>query len=273
MLSPLSSFTVAVNNAVATTPAVGSSRASDSDGSDNVVHRRAAATAIVSSLARQLSEAAARAELRDNTLDKEELTQKAKELVSKLLSDSRKVDEALNDAQVPDSDDAERLARARQATDFLSGNASNPFKDLSREQLALITYDESDAFTIDERRAAWEAASAQEQAWRQMISRQGTDEYNATGKITETLKQTLEHYRALPAIERAQYPANYQGEMLSKIIMSTYDAPEWPKGVLLSLWDTVEELFDEGRFASPASSSETQTTEPSNTDSLLPSAT
>lgn len=271
MISALSSFTVAVNNAVATTPAVGSSRTSDSGSADNVVNRKAAAAAIVSSLARQLSEAAARAELRDNTLDKEELTQKARELVSKLLSDSRKVDEALNDAQVPDNDDAERLARARQATAFINGNASNPFKDLSRDQLALITYDESDAFTVDERRAAWEAASAQEQAWRQMISRQGTDEYNATGKITDTLKDTLEHYQALPAIERAQYPANYQGEMLGKIVMSLYDAPEWPKGVLLNLWDTVEELFDEGRFASPESPSKTQAAERSDGDSLPPS--
>lgn len=267
MISALSSFTVAVNNAVATTPAVGSSRTSDSGSADNVVNRKAAAAAIVSSLARQLSEAAARAELRDNTLDKEELTQKARELVSKLLSDSRKVDEALNDAQVPDNDDAERLARAHQATAFINGNASNPFKDLSRDQLALITYDESDAFTVDERRAAWEAASAQEQAWRQMISRQGTDEYNATGKITDT----LEHYQALPAIERAQYPANYQGKVLGKIVMSLYDAPEWPKGVLLNLWDSVEALFDEGRFASPESPSKTQAAERSDGDSLPPS--
>lgn len=270
MLSPLSSFNVAVNSAMATTPAIGASRTSGSEGSENVASRKAATLAIVSSLARQLSEAAGRAELRDNTLDKQELTQKAKELVSKLLGDSNKIDKALNDAEVPKTEDADLLARARQATDWANGTATNPFQDLSRDQLALIAYDESDAFTVNERRAAWQAAQDQEETWRQMSTRQGKDEYNATGKITGMLQDTLEHYQGLPAIERAQYPENYQGELLHKIVLSTADELEWPKDILLSLWDTVDELFDEGSFTPAQTTTDVDTTEHPNSDSLLP---
>lgn len=98
----------------------------------------------VSILARQLSEAAARAETRNaGTLDS-------------ILGDNYFARRAQHDAEVPDTDSQELIARAKQATDFLNGSDSNPFKGLARDQLNLIAHDDSGSFTINERRAAWE---------------------------------------------------------------------------------------------------------------------
>lgn len=55
---------------------------------------------------------------------------------------------------VPNTDDLELLARAKQATSLVNGSGSNPFKGMSRDQLALIAYDDSGTFTVNEQRAA-----------------------------------------------------------------------------------------------------------------------
>jgi hypothetical protein len=41
------------------------------------------------------------------------------------------------------------------------------------------------------------------------------DEYNETGKSTETLVMILAHYNDLPPIEKARYPADFAANLTS----------------------------------------------------------
>lgn len=102
----------------------------------------------VSILARQLSEAATRAESRAGLNDAV--------LLDPITDEHYLANKALHDAEVPDTDNPELLARARQATGFVNGSDANPFKGLARDQLILIAHDDSGPFTINERRAAWD---------------------------------------------------------------------------------------------------------------------
>lgn len=174
-------------------------------------------TSTVSNLARQLSEAASRAEVRNASLSRKELGQKASALIDQVIGDSYQAHKAQHDAEVPDTDDPKLLARAEQATQFSNGSGTNPFKGLSRDQLALIAYDESGSFTVNERRAAWIEAYDQEEAWRQKVVAKAMDEYNRTGKLTNFFTEVLAHYKELPAIEQAQYPADYASQLQSMI--------------------------------------------------------
>ncbi len=98
----------------------------------------------VSILARQLSEAATRVgKQSDNPLHA-------------VTGDNYPANKARHDAERPNTDNPELLARARQATGFIGGVDSNPFKGLARDQLSLIARDEGGPFTVNERRAAWE---------------------------------------------------------------------------------------------------------------------
>ncbi|MBJ7223270.1 MULTISPECIES: hypothetical protein [unclassified Brenneria] len=173
----------------------------------------------VSSFAQQLSDAATRAEKRDASLSRSELKTKAESILKEITDANYYTDsyKKIYDAEIPDTTDPDLLARAKQATDYLNGKASNPFKGMSREQLALITYDDSGAFTVNERRAAWSESYDQEQAWREKIVAKMEAEYNRTGKITKSLSDILEHYQSLPAIEQAQYPTGYEARLQSVI--------------------------------------------------------
>ena len=168
----------------------------------------------VSTLARQLSEAAAHAEARDAGLSNQELGEKASVLLAQLMGE--------DDSGLPDTDDPERLARADQANRFISGSASNPFTGLPRNQLSLIAYDDSGTFTLNERRAAWAQAKIEEQAWRQHVAAQARNEYSHTGKLTTFFSQVRDHHDGLPAIERAQYPEDYAGK-LQELIALDFD--------------------------------------------------
>ena len=119
--------------------------------------------------------------------------------------------------EVPNTEDQQLLARSRQATGYLKGEASNPFRGLSRDQLALITYDEGNDFTVNERRAAWGEACRQEQVWRQGVVQRASAEYAATGECTCFFEEVFSHYEWLPAIERAQYPQHYGDGLRQKI--------------------------------------------------------
>ncbi len=174
----------------------------------------------VSTLARQLSEAAARAEARDAGLDYKALGEAAKVLLNQISGVSYTLNKARHDAELPNSDDPELLERARHATDFVNSRypgssivGKNPFAGMSRDQLALIAYDDSGAFTVNERRAALCESLDQEYEWRRMVLAKGDAEYNSTGKLTSFFTEVLEHYESLPAIEQAQYPGNYVSQL------------------------------------------------------------
>ncbi|MFW0753388.1 hypothetical protein ACN1C3_01380 [Pseudomonas sp. H11T01] len=170
-------------------------------------------TSTLSSLAQQLSESATRAEARDASLSRRALGAKATELFSQITGDRYFANKAKNDAEIPNTENPELLARAKKATQHVSGGGTNPFAGLSRDQLALITYDDSGTFTINERRAAWSEAFDQESAWGQMVVARAMAEYNSTGKLTHFFTAVLDHYKTLPSIEQAQYPDSYETQL------------------------------------------------------------
>lgn len=190
----------------------------------------------VSALARQLSDAAKRAEARDAALSHKELGEKAESLLSEITGTKYHQRQDAHHAEIPDTNDEQLLARARQATGYLKGTDSNPFKGLSRDQLALITYDEGGDFTVDERRAAWSQRCQQEQLWRQNVIQAGTAESEATGKETHFYEELLEHYNGLPAIERAQYPISYAMELQMQIDQGSSDQAPKPGAGPLTLF-------------------------------------
>lgn len=172
----------------------------------------------VSAFARQLSDAAVRAAARDAATDRDGLGAIARAVTEKLLGASYDMNKAAHDAEVPKTEDPDLLARAKQATSFVNGNGTNPFKGMSREQLALIAYDESGDFTVNERRAAWLESYDQEQQWKRAAIAKMDEEYNRTGQVSsDTLSEILKHYQSLPAIEEAQLPKGYDAQLLSQI--------------------------------------------------------
>jgi len=171
------------------------------------------ATSHFSALANRLSVAASHAEARDKETNHKVLGDKAIAIVNQLFDDSYSSNKTKYDNEIPNTDDPQSLASAKKATDFIHHRASNPFKGMSRDQLALIAYDESGTFTINERRAAWIESHDQEEAWRQVVVQKATDEYNRTGKMTKFFTEVLAHYKELPRIERSQYPEDYASKL------------------------------------------------------------
>lgn len=167
----------------------------------------------LSLLAQQLSESARRAEARDSGLSRQELGARAVQLFGRITGDGYHASKAKNDAEVPSTRNPEHLARAWKATLFENGSGTNPFAGLSRDQLAVITYNDSGTFTVNEKRAASSEASRQEEVWRQTVIAKAGAEYDATGKLTQFFTDVLDHYKTLPDIEQAQYPASYETKL------------------------------------------------------------
>lgn len=166
-----------------------------------------------SSLAHQLSESAIRAETAYAGLSRKELSEKAAATQNMIGGTVYEANRAVHNIEIPDSGDAERLARASDATKFVNGTGKNPFKDLSRDRLDLIIYDDSGRYTVNERRAASGEVGRQEYEWRKTVVAKAQDEYNRTGKLTHFFSDVLEHYKSLPTIEQAQYPDAYEGQL------------------------------------------------------------
>lgn len=162
-----------------------------------------------SSLAKRLSDSATRAEADNTSLSREALDEKAAALLKKITGPTYDANRTINNAEIPDSNDPERLASAAEASKFVNGNGRNPFSGFSREKLALITYDDSGLYTTNERRAAWEESYDQEYSWRKEAVDRAMAEYNETGKLTDFFSAVLKQFNTLPAIEQAQYPGNY----------------------------------------------------------------
>lgn len=162
----------------------------------------------VSTLANHLNRAASRAETRDSGLLKTDLRAKHVTLLKQITGGKYLANKVKHDAEVPRTKDPERLATARQATQFINGSDHNPFKGMFRDQLTLITYDDSTFFTLNERRAAWEEACHQEAIWRNNAVRLAISEYDIP-KMSRFFKSVLEHFDGLPRKEQVQYPGDY----------------------------------------------------------------
>ncbi|MFK3772921.1 hypothetical protein [Pseudomonas sp. NPDC089406] len=186
----------------------------------------------LSSLAKQLSAAAERAAARDATLSRKELAAFASAVMQKLFGQTYNVAKDIHDNALPDTTDPELLERARRATDFSNGKGENPFKGFSREQLSLIIYDESGAFTVNERRAARDERDVQHERWSSGVIDRMRAEYQLTGRSDQGDLEVLAFYNSLPRIEVAQY-GNYEMDILLKSKGLGIEIPD----VRLSLFD------------------------------------
>lgn len=193
-----------------------------SDTTNIQVENPSKSNVVFSSLAQQLSDSASRADAEYTGLSKKELGEKAARQLKQITGTIYNANQALNNAEIPDSSDPDRLTRAANATKFVNGNGKNPFAGLSRDRLALITYDDSGLYTTNERRAAWEESYDQEYAWRKEVVAKAMAEYNSSGKLTDFFGDVLDHFKTLPAIEQAQYPENYEAK-LQKLIDLDYN--------------------------------------------------
>ena len=215
-----------------------------------------ASSSTLSSLARQLSEAAIRAEVRDASLSRKELGEKAKTILDQVVADSYTANKAKHDAEVPNTNDPELLARAKQATTYVNSRTygstdkvQSPFAGLSRDQLALIVYDESGSFTVNERHAAYLDLYEQEQVWRRQAIAQADMEYQLTGKQTNFFAEVLKHYESLSPIEQAQYPGDYAARLQGMIDLDFNYMTHQTEGDGASSAGLIERLLAAGPYA------------------------
>ena len=178
----------------------------------------------VSSLSRLLSHAAGRATARDASTSRDDLAAIRRFTVKQLQGDSYWSNKSAHDQEIPVSNDPRRLALARHATDFTNGKAENPFKGMSPDQLALIVYDDGDAFTVNERRSAQKEADRQYEEGCRAYCRKLMNEYSRTRKVSaKTEMGTLHHYKSLPAIEGTQFLQGYETRLLAQIQQARRD--------------------------------------------------
>ncbi|MFY1666324.1 hypothetical protein [Pseudomonas sp. Pseu.R1] len=207
----------------------------------------------ISLLARQLSESALRSSKREQELTRDELAAYAKKQLNDFALDGYSFGKHRHDQELPDTDDPEHLARARQATDYVNQAASgdryakNPFAGLSRDQLALIAYDDSGGYTINERHAAWSESHRLKSEWAKGAVTRAQLESAQSGRIPVFLTEVLNFYRGLPKIEQVQdcYPGDYEAELLEKIRLELSrpndEAPELAKRGL-NLYDILASI-------------------------------
>lgn len=191
----------------------------------------------ISSFSQALSDVATRAGERDANTSRYELSKIARATIEKLFGEVYQKNKAIDDAEVPSSDDPQRLVQAQQATDYTHGKGHNPFKDMPSDQLALIIYDESGTFTTNERRAAYDESYSQHIAWKTAICAKAMDDYHRDRKISSGLYQeVLDHYRALPPIEESQLLEGYEADFQNLIDQNGSDST--PNS------DKLESIFD-----------------------------
>ncbi len=196
-----------------------------SPGSSEQIAQDVSGAPTFSTLSRQLADSAIRAEHRDNTLNRRQLAELAGRLSAQFQGDDYHANKTKHNNEVPDTSDPELLARAKDATDYVNRaamwdqTAKSPFAGLSYDQLTLIAYDDSGAYTVNERRAASYGAYDIEQAWRKKVCDMMKDEYVRTGEAQtpKVLAEMLSHYRSLPRIEQAQHPEGYEADLQSKL--------------------------------------------------------
>jgi hypothetical protein len=173
----------------------------------------------ISTFANQLSSSAIKANEQSNNLSREELKEHAEKIIDQLAGYVSPQQQMQRDNEMPKNTDPESLIRAKEATAFINNpsHENNPFSSLSRDQLSLITYDESGSYTLNERSAAYYESYNREEAIRVNLMKQAQQEYDTTGKLTNFFQSVLDFYNQLPEIEQVQYPAGYSDDLENKI--------------------------------------------------------
>jgi hypothetical protein len=184
----------------------------------------------ISTLARQLSECAERAAVRDKTLSREALGNLASRLHDQLSSGRYVGGNIAKMLARSSADDPELLQRDHQAVLYnvnsIFGDKSlqSPFRGLSREDMVLILYDESDTFTINERYTAFLGANQLEQNFREDYCRR-----NFEGVFNQHpylgYAEPLIHFRSLPLIEQARYPEDYEARLETWMLEAWAEKP------------------------------------------------
>ena len=151
------------------------------------------------------------------TMDRNALKKRGVELLDQLyISGSKKAN-----AEVPNSDDPVRLARAKQATAFICGlhgsnfesHAKNPFAGLSSDDLSKIIYDDSGAYTINERSAALSEQQKQRyNYWAPIIN-----EAFSSGDYRKVYRSAIDYHDKLSAIEKSFAPVGYRENLLVEL--------------------------------------------------------
>jgi hypothetical protein len=205
----------------------------------------------ISTLARQLSECAERAVVRDKALSREELGNLAIRL-SGQLSSGRYAGSNISEMLVRSSaDDPELLQRDYQAvlynisSTFGDKRSSNPFGGLSREDMVLIAYDENDTFTVNERYAAFQGAYQLEQNFREAHCRRSSEgSFNQHPFLCYA--ELLTHYRSLPSIEQAQYPEDYEARIESWMLEAWAEKPPTDSRDFMTLFEIIVQVLRAG---------------------------
>lgn len=143
------------------------------------------------------------------TMDRNALKKRGIELLDQLfIAGSKKAN-----AEVPNSDDPVRLARAKQATVFCqnpSNDSVNPFLGLPREDLTKIIYDDSGAYTVNERSAALSEQQRQHyNYWSPII-----DDAFMSGDYRKLYRSAIEYHDKLSPIEKSFAPAGYRANLV-----------------------------------------------------------
>lgn len=123
----------------------------------------------LSATSRQLAQSAIQAEQRDASLTRSQLADEASRLRDQFSGNT--YNEAAAVREVPDTDDPALLERAKQATEFTQSHGrrgTNPFANLSDDQLTLVMYDDSGSYTTNERRAAYLEQTDRRQDWKKV---------------------------------------------------------------------------------------------------------
>lgn len=196
----------------------------------------------LSGLAKKLSIAAELAAQRDSRHSRKELAELATSIIDRLGGLTYSLAKDFYDSQLPETQDLEWLERARQANAFAKGKAENPFKGFSREQLSLIVYDESGAFTVSERRAALAEKTELHNQWAQHMIEKMNVEYQQTRRNDGGLREILDFYNSLPPIEVAEY-GNYEAQIMRQLSMYEVEWPEFDTSLVNMIaneWGTRE---------------------------------
>lgn len=115
-------------------------------------------------------------------------------------------------AELPETDDFERLQQVEKAVDFVLGLhqrrtlADNPFHDLSRQSLCCMVFDDQAVYTLAERFAASEALRQRDSLY--FINLIATTRHTVERRLV--FMGLLEHFDALLPIEQSIYPVDYR---------------------------------------------------------------
>lgn len=119
---------------------------------------------------------------------------------------------------LPKTKDPERLALGQKALDFAIARAQlpptsapNPFSGMARNDLSAIFYDETQSYTVAERKAAFTELSKQDNEYFSQLSLKLTN----GGDNREFFKSLLDYFADLPPVEQSVYPDGHKTRMSS----------------------------------------------------------